>query len=90
MFAALFVLGLAKPPVETFFDRQFHVVIRSTWDLELARYILFLMIFGLWISGVSLTINVKRNRRKEDEFRVSLILLGLISFLGIVVYHIFF
>ena len=86
MFAVLFLLDQAKPQVENFFDRMFGVKRRATWDLELARYIFYLMILGLALSGLGLGINAKRHRRKKDKYRISLILLGLFSILGIILY----
>lgn len=87
---AFLVLARAKPQVETFFERLYNIQLQQQWDMELARYILYLMVFGLAISFLGLIINARRIRRRTDEWRFSLIFLGVISLTGIVLYRINF
>ena len=89
MFAAIFITAIAKPESKNYFNRSAWSL-RSTWDMELFRYFLYLMILGLCISVVGFTINIKRNRRKNDAYLISLILLGLTSIVGIAIYLFFF
>ena len=86
LLAALLVLAAAKPPVETFFERWHDLRLRSTWNLELARYIFYLMLLGLGTSLTGLALNSRRVRRKNDEWRVSLILVAVICLLGLIRY----
>jgi uncharacterized membrane protein YhaH (DUF805 family) len=86
LLGALFVLAEAKPPVETFFERWYKVPLRSAWNLELARYIYYLMLLGLGTSLTGLAINSRRLRRRGDEWRLSLILVALISLFGLIKY----
>lgn len=86
LLAALLVLAEAKPPVETFFERHYKIQLRSTWDLELARYIFYLMLLGLGTSLTGLALNSRRLRRTDDEWRVSLVLVAAISLLGLIRY----
>jgi hypothetical protein len=86
MVAALLIFGKAKPQVETFIERYYNIKLRITWDVEVMRYIFFLMILGLGISVIGLVINIRRHQRKDDEYRVSMIILGLISLFGIFLY----
>lgn len=86
LLAALLVLAEAKPPVETFFERWYDLRLRNSWNLELARYIFYLMLLGLGTSLTGLAINSRRLRRKGDEWRVSLILVAAISLLGLIRY----
>lgn len=86
LLTALFVLGEARPPVETFFERWYNIQLRASWNLELARYIFYLMLLGLGTSLTGLAINSRRLRRKGDEWRVSLILVAAISLLGLIRY----
>jgi uncharacterized membrane protein YhaH (DUF805 family) len=90
LLAALLVLAEAKPPVETFFDRWYDLRMRSSWNLELARYIFYLMLLGLGTSLSGLALNSRRLRRKNDEWRVSLILVAVICLLGLIRYLTFF
>ena len=86
LLAALFVLAEARPPVETFFERWYGLRLRSSWNLDLARYIFYLMLLGLGTSLTGLVINSRRLRRRGDEWRVSLILVAIISLLGLIRY----
>lgn len=86
LLTALFVLGEARPPVETFFERWYKIPLRASWNLDLARYIFYLMLLGLGTSLTGLAINSRRLRRKGDEWRVSLILVAAISLLGLIRY----
>lgn len=90
MFLALIIASLAKPQTQTFFDRVVKLGGRTTWNQDMARYILYSMVLGLFISFGGLYINLKRNRRREDELRVSFILIGFLSAIGIVIYLILF
>lgn len=90
MVAALLIFGKAKPQVETLIEKYYNIKLNITWNLELMRYIFFLMILGLGISVIGLVINIKRHQRKEDEYRVSMIILGLISLFGIFLYLLLF
>ncbi len=90
MFVALILASVAKPQTQTFFDRLVHITPKTTWDVRLVTYILYIMILGLLISVVGLFINLKRNRRKEDELRVSFILIGMMSIIGMLIYFMLF
>ncbi|OEU60731.1 MAG: hypothetical protein BA870_09545 [Desulfuromonadales bacterium C00003094] len=88
--SAFFVLDYAKPKVETFFERVYDIRLHQQWDMDLAKYILWLMVLGLLLSVVGLVINAKRNRRRTDQWRLSLIFLGIISLAGIFLYFLNF
>ncbi|HFE62839.1 MAG TPA: hypothetical protein ENK14_00290 [Caldithrix sp.] len=89
MLLALIFVGFAKPQQMTFFGRFSHVKPGGTVNFLLVQIIFYLMILGLFLSVLGSFINLKRLRRRDDEYRVSLILLGLISLLGIFVYLFF-
>ncbi|BCR02978.1 hypothetical protein DESUT3_00470 [Desulfuromonas versatilis] len=86
MLAALVFLDLAKPEIETFFERWYQIRLRTTWDLQLARYLFYSMLAGLAFSLAGLAANLRRRRRSSDEIRVSLVALAVISLLGILRY----
>lgn len=70
---ALLVTAIAKPEVETFFDRYYNVQMRKSWDMELIELIFYLLLFCLFTSLLGLGINAWRWRRKGDYIRASLI-----------------
>ncbi len=86
LLAGLYMLGLAKPETETFFDRYFDVRVRYYWDLGLARYIFYFMIFGLVSSVTGLFINSRRRRRRGDRYDIFLLVVGFFSISGIALY----
>ena len=89
MLIVLIILEKAKPQFETFFDRFYHLKLRTTWDYALAEHIYHIMFAGVLISAVGLAISFKRYRRKEDMYPVSLMLIGLFSLVGILLYKIY-
>ncbi len=86
MFAALFIFDRAKPEDKNFLVKATKVGAHTTWNQELTNYLFYLMIFGLCISIIGIVINSRRYRRKDDRFRITLIILGVISIFGIIKY----
>lgn len=87
---AIFILDSAKPEVETFFERVYDIRLHQQWDMDLAQYLLWLMTLGLLLSIVGLVINARRIRRSTDQWRLSLVFLGIISLAGMILYFINF
>ncbi len=84
MFMALFIIDRAKPEYENMFTKAANIDVRTTWNQELINYLFYLMIFGLCLSIIGLVINSRRHHRANDRFRFTLIILGIISFFGII------
>lgn len=82
--AALGVTAVAKPELETFFDRYYNLTLRKTWDMELANYIGILLFFSLITSITGLMINGKRLKRKHDYIRATLVLSLIISIIAFI------
>lgn len=92
MFVALVILAKAQPEsslIDEEFLAQFghNVELRRAWDMDLARYIYYLMIMGLSLSALGLPLHLLRNRREDDGYSLYLVLLGIISLAGIITYH---
>jgi hypothetical protein len=83
MVAVLTLTDKARPPMTTFFDRFFHVELRTTWDLGLVRAAFFLMTIIILLCTTGFIINSKRHHRKDDRYNLSLIIMGCLSLLGI-------
>ena len=77
--AALCVTAIAKPELETFFDRYYNLPLRKTWNMELANYIGILLAASFSISVIGLVINKKRLKRKHDHVHATLILSLIVS-----------
>ena len=84
--SAVFFFGIAKPQMETFFDRQNNVAVRKLWNPELADFALLLAAVALVVGLVGVGINLWRQQVKdEEEFRYNLVLLTAASLLLMVV-----
>lgn len=84
--AIIAIIAMASPKTETFFDRLMEVRVNKSLNEELAQYAFYLMVVLLLLSIVGLIINSRRHRRKTDRYRVSLVLTGIFSVLGIIIY----
>lgn len=87
---ALSILEKAQPKEESLFSRLKHHELRTWWDLELASYFFYIMILLFSLSLFTLLINSKRLKRKGDRLNLSVIIIGFISFIGSVLYLIYF
>jgi len=83
--AAFCLTAAAKPEIETFFDRYYHVNLnhRPGWDISLMRYMVVLFIVSGLTGIVGLTINNRRRRRKGDYIRATLIICLVVSLIGL-------
>lgn len=90
MLVALLVLSLAKPQVETFFDRYYQIPLRRFWDDRLLVWLEGFMVAGFCLGLIGLLINWRRHRRETDEYRVSLVLISAISLIGLLVHFLRF
>lgn len=82
----LLIIDKAKPQMETFFDRWFQLTLRNTWDQKLLQSTFFLMLGLLILNSMGLWINTQRNRRINDNYRISLIFQIIIALLGIIAF----
>ncbi|ACN15065.1 hypothetical protein HRM2_19640 [Desulforapulum autotrophicum HRM2] len=83
MVLILVVAERAKPQFESFFDRCYHLDIRTCWDLEFVHYLLWITMAGIVASSLGLILGVVRARRRTDSSRFGLVVMGLLSFAGI-------
>ena len=83
LFFLLVVAGLAKPEFESFFDRFYHLDIRTWCDMRLVRYLMGLAMGGTAVSSAGLLLSLARARRREDHGRIPLLIMGMVSALGL-------
>ncbi|MCP3872987.1 MAG: hypothetical protein GY699_07520 [Desulfobacteraceae bacterium] len=78
LIALLFMFHRAQPEFETFFDRFYHLKLRTDWDMQFLYYLIYSVIFGVFFSFSGLVLSFFRGRRKQDH-KKSLIVTGIIS-----------
>jgi len=96
MLAVMVAVDRAKPDDPDFIPNQ-HILeqagipyqLRTTWDQDLVTYIFYLLIAGLVLGITGLVLNSRRHRRRDDHYRIHLLLLTGISAVGILYYLIF-
>ncbi|MCK9172711.1 MAG: hypothetical protein AB7T15_03190 [Desulfuromonas sp.] len=81
--AAFFLISLAKPQTETFFERYNNLPVQTQWNAELLVYVFWLLLAAILCGGLGLGFNLLRLRRRDDSVRLSLVLAGLLSLLGL-------
>ena len=88
MVVALIIVEKAKPRTTNLFSTIFDADpnLRTYWDRDLVHYIFYLMIVGFTLSVAALVFNALRHKRKSDTYRLYLILLGVVSFIGMLIY----
>ncbi len=76
----LLVFHRAQPEYETLFDRFYSLNLRTYWDKDFIRYLVYTAGAGLAASLAGLFLAVFRARRKTDH-RKSIIILGGLYFI---------
>jgi len=73
LISALLIIDRAKPRIETFFDRFFHVHFNKGWDHDLLTANLYVVSILCLLSIAGLLFNSMRARRKDNKFSKILI-----------------
>jgi hypothetical protein len=87
---ALIITCLAIPVVRNFFNVTFGLNLKSGWSKTLYHIDLYLLIAIFLISGLGLTFNSIRHRRRTDRYDATLIYFVVLSALCIIGYLLFF
>ncbi|MCG8635810.1 MAG: hypothetical protein MI863_18390 [Desulfobacterales bacterium] len=83
LFITLIVFHKAQPEFETLFDRFYQLDLRTDWDMDFVRYLVFVVALGLAASVAGLGLGLIRARRKTDHKTPIIVLVGLYVFLFI-------
>ncbi len=86
MLLGLFIVERAKPQSENLLAKAAKIEVNTNWDQGLIKYLFYLVIFGLCTSIIGIMINSRRYRREEDRFKLTLVVLGMLSIFGIIIY----
>ena len=84
--AALCFIAVAKPQMETFFDRYYNLTLRKTWDESLVGYIALTLALSFVTSMIGLILNSRRLKRKGDHIHSTLVISLVVSIVGLVAY----
>lgn len=80
---ALCLAAIAKPELETFFDRYYNLSLRRTWNHDLVDYIGLMLAASCLSSIGGLYVNSKRLRRKTDYIHATLVFSLVASCVGL-------
>ena len=86
MIVTFIIFHEARPESETSIVGFYQGQLGTEWDTDLVPYFIVLSAFILFLSSFGLFINSQRHNRKNDKYRVSLILLVIISVFGLIYY----
>ncbi len=89
MVVAMIVVHKARPPLQTVASKSAQVHVRTTWADDLTQVLLYLMFAGLFLSFSGLLFNIRRLRRKDDQVRINLIIMFVLSAAGVLSYYFF-
>lgn len=77
----LLLFHQAQPEFESFFDRFYHLKVRTDWDLTYLNYLVYIVSAGIVISICGLVLGRFRGRRNSDHHKAALITIGVMSLL---------
>ena len=83
---ALMILAFAAPEDTTFFDRYYNLYRNRGWHQGFLVWAYGLIWAAAVITGLGLILNLRRNRRKTDELRWSLVLGFVFAVIGLAVF----
>jgi len=83
---SLLLAGQAQPRGEDFFTRIFHTQVASYLDVGMLEVAFISLLVSFVACAVGFVANMARHRRKSDRFNKSVIILGIVSFLGIIAF----
>lgn len=86
MFVTFVIFHEARPESERSIVGFYQYKLGRSWNEELVPYFVFLSAFILLLSSIGLFVNSQRHNRKNDKYRISLVLLVLISIFGLIYY----
>ncbi|MBN1498986.1 MAG: hypothetical protein JW982_02435 [Spirochaetes bacterium] len=78
----LILVSLAKPRMETMFDRFAGSSVSGGWDEGMLFFVLIFLMIQLVVSSFGLLLNATRKHRKKDNYSMSLIFSLFVSIIG--------
>ena len=84
--AAIVFTENARPRLSTFFDRQFNVSVRDYWNENALLYAFIILVLNFAVCIIGFIFNMARHKRKTDKISKSILVLGIVTFAGILWY----
>ena len=84
--AILIFLDRASPDRANFFTRLAGTMVYSTWNTQMLRIALIILVVVFIICLIGIIFNALRHRRKTDKFNIPIIIMEIVSGVGIVVF----
>ena len=85
-FVVMILIDLASPERSNFFTNVFDGAFRTHWDPRFLWLGLGFLILSFLCCIFAFIFNMMRMRRKTDKIRKSVIFMGIMSFIGIIIY----
>ncbi len=87
---SLFLLELRKDLAQNYLDLQLTGKMPPPWKREDIKYVFYILVLNFILSLTGIFLNGLRHHRKKDQYRISLIIMGIIALLGILYYLFYF
>lgn len=81
---------LAMPQRPNTIDNFYGYVVRSTWDMERIQNNIYYLLALFIVTSISLILNSTRMKRTGDRYRLSLLIMGVLSLMLILAYLFYF
>lgn len=79
------LLDRASPVGESFFTRFLGTPVVSYWNAEYIKTAVIVMFLSFFLCAASFVMSLRRTRRKSDRYNKPIIVLGILSFVGLIV-----
>jgi amino acid transporter len=77
----LFVFHFAQPEFETFFDRFYHLDLRTEWDAKYSYYVVFMAASAIFISFLGLLLCCVFQEKVKKEHKNVFFIIGILAFI---------
>lgn len=80
------LIDMAAPETENFFTHLYDLTVRTWWDTGFLSAAFVLLILSFVTCVIAFIFNATRMRRKTDKYRKSIIIIGVITFFGLLAF----
>lgn len=80
---------LAMPEKPNIIDHYYGYPVRLDWDMTMIQRNIYLLLALFVVSSFSIVLNATRMKREEDQYRYTLVVMGILSLILLVIYILF-